>query len=305
MLTFAPLQVAVGQPQFSRMITFGDSLSDTGNIASLGFPLPFPFYQNRITDGPVPVDYLAAHLGASSAASLHLIGRRAGFNYAVAGGNIVGNQPEDLSPQVSAYLSRVGGRAERDALYVLIIGANDLRDIRSISSASTARSRTDAAVATLIAQMRRLTQAGATNLLVANVPNIGRLPESIERGLAGRAKSYTQGYNRELSDALRDFRRQTGAKVVHFDFYAVVEDILNRAASLGFTQTTVGCFDIDGFDFHPDCLFGSRFDRFVFFDNVHPSGKTNRFVGDALIRAVSDFSRTSAPVGALQLLLLD
>ncbi len=47
---------------FSRLYVFGDSLSDTGNLASVKGDFPFPYSMTRVSNGLVGVDILAARL---------------------------------------------------------------------------------------------------------------------------------------------------------------------------------------------------------------------------------------------------
>ncbi|MFT4629276.1 MAG: phospholipase/lecithinase/hemolysin [Arenicella sp.] len=101
------------QTSFTNFIVFGDSLSDTGNINS-GLPdLPPPFYQTRISNGPVGVDYIAESIGFNAMAS-----EPGGNNYAVGGGNIVGSDREDLISQIDDYVSNAGNQADSTALYL-------------------------------------------------------------------------------------------------------------------------------------------------------------------------------------------
>ena len=71
-LSFANGQASA---QFSKLVTFGDSLSDTGNLASISIDFPYPFYRNRISDGPVMADYIATSMASNAEASLHLDGK--------------------------------------------------------------------------------------------------------------------------------------------------------------------------------------------------------------------------------------
>lgn len=60
-LLFVPA-LAPASP-FSRLIVFGDSMSDNGNVAAAtGFYPPAP-YANRFSNGPVAVEYMASALG--------------------------------------------------------------------------------------------------------------------------------------------------------------------------------------------------------------------------------------------------
>lgn len=277
---------ANAQQDYSKLVAFGDSLSDTGNLSSVTLPFPYPFYQNRVSDGPVALDYLAESIGSTASASLHLDGSNDGYNYAVAGGNILGSDVEDLAPQVSAYLNRVNGAADTQALHAVIMGGNDIRAIRGITSSSIANSEINLILDQLFTQLTRLSNAGATQFLIANVANIGRIPETLQReasdpGVSNRVEGYSQSYNVLLQQRVTDFVQQTGAQITLFDLFAELETIIDNATQLGFSYTEVGCF-VD-LDFHPGCLFGFAFDQFIFFDNLHPTNGTNQIIAQAMI----------------------
>jgi len=305
---------------FSNFIAFGDSLSDTGNLASsLPINLPFPFFDNRISDGPVAIDYLSAAIGFDARAS-----EVGGFNFAVAGGNIVGLQREDLTAQVSSYLARTNGVADSNALYFVMLGGNDLRRLRSQTDVSIAQSEIDAIVEQLLVQLTRLRSAGATHFFVSNVPNVGRIPETLQRetvdaGIAARAEQYTRDFNQLLNQKLLQFTQQNSANVIEYDLFTKIELILDSPADFGFLISLEGCFDIgeienvgDLFEiadaFHPLCEVGTRFDRFVFFDKLHPASGVNQIVGESMIQALSAAPPVTEPpayLSALYLLLLD
>jgi len=287
-LLFLTADVAAQQSDFSKLVVFGDSLSDTGNLIPIS--LPPPYFENRISDGPVVADLIAEFIGSSAAASGHLFGRTGGFNFAVSGGNIVGSDPEDLNQQVSAYLDRVSNQADPDALYLVFVGGNDLRNLRSIRSASQASAEIAQAVAILRIQLNRLKAAGARAFLIPNVANIGRIPETLQReigdpGVTVRAEGYTREYNLALSALIGDFSADTNLSVGTFNLFDAFEALIVNASDFGFTNTQEGCFDPDTFAIEPECLiFG--FERRVFFDNLHPSSATNRIIAPQVIASI-------------------
>lgn len=286
------------ESRFQELIVFGDSLSDTGNLASASLDFPFPFYENRISDGPVLVDYLAQQMNLSSAASEHTTRNNAGTNYAVSGGNIIGNDVEDLESQVTAFLERVNGSANSSALYFLMMGGNDLRDIRSETSNSIANTKINVVRDQFLSQLNRLYDAGARAFLVSNVANIGDIPETImlqqsDPNIVDRAQGYVVLYNSLLSSTLNDFSNRQGVSLRQFDLFSQLNNLLTNARTLGFTQTQVGCFTLSQFSFHPDCALGGRFDRFVFFDNLHPTAKTNQLIAPSLINSIPSFPNLS------------
>lgn len=278
----------VQQSEFSKLVVFGDSLSDTGNLAF--FDLPPPFFQNRISDGPLAADLVAEAINSDAQAAEHLLGNTLGFNYAVVGGNIVGIEPEDLEQQLSAYLNRVNNQADPDALYFIFIGGNDLRDVRSILSSDQASNKITEIVNKLRTQLTRLKNAGARAFLIPNVVNIGRIPETLDQedddpGIVDRAENYTREYNLLLRSMLNGFSRDRNISISAFDLFESFENLIQNASSYGFTETTQGCFDFDGFIIEMDCLVYG-FESRVFFDNVHPSSATNRILAEQLATAL-------------------
>ena len=283
---------------YSNLIIFGDSISDTGNAAVVD--LPFPFFANRISNGPIAVDLIADALNLSSERSGHLLGRTEGFNYAVVGGNIVGSEPEDMNQQVSAYLTRVSQQAESDALYVLIMGGNDLRDIRGITDPGEAAQRISSAVTELERQIERLIAAGARAFFVTNGPNIGRIPESLERvaidpNIVSRAEGYVGQYNALFEQVMSPLRQRQDLSFVTFDFFQAFENVLDNGPSFGFTNTIEGCFDIDGPTIELECIL-LGFETRAFFDSVHPSSATSRIIGNQMITALPSLPVPEEPI---------
>src|SRR4051812_28226716 len=119
---------------FSKIVVFGDSINDTGNLTRLtngAFPNAPTFTYGRQTNGPVWVEYLAEDLGLANKL----------LNYAVVGamtkpapgfptGNVwsdtyTGLEGTDVASQVSEFAADVRGHADPCALYVLEGGSND------------------------------------------------------------------------------------------------------------------------------------------------------------------------------------
>lgn len=276
---------AYAQAEFSKLVVFGDSLSDTGNLAFID--LPEPYFDNRISDGPVLADFLAERIGSNARRSGHLLGQLDGYNYAVAGGNIVGQDPEDLAPQVSAYLQRAGNTADPDALYLVFMGGNDLRGLRSQTSTVLAEPQITEIITQLDTQIRRLVDAGARAFLVPDVANVGRIPETLTREaqdpqISLRATTYVRMYNQALSAMLANYQQDTRLSVVNFGLFSAFEAVLDNPSQFGFSTVEEGCFDPDTLNVELECLlFG--FERRPFFDQLHPSSTANRIVSSALL----------------------
>ena len=110
----------------SRMIVFGDSLSDTGSLSTLtdgSFANP-PYFEQRFSNGPVWVDRLADRLGlAAPVASLD-----GGTNFAYAGAQTGAGLAFGFIPNVEMQIDEfflTGDTLDGDDLIVLWAGAND------------------------------------------------------------------------------------------------------------------------------------------------------------------------------------
>ncbi len=285
--------VQAADVSFSRIFVFGDSLSDTGNFASLTGDLPPPYYMNRISNGPVAVEILAARLGHTVPASLHLIGLAEGSNYAVAGANASGMEAMDLDIQIVSFQAN-HIVAPADALYVIFVGGNDIRDARSETNSILARAKVKAAAAKVRKAIQTLTQAGARSFLLVSSPNIGLMPETRliasetdNPGLIEYSQTLSKLYQDELYKMTRFLKYTSRAKITRFDLFSFFNELVEKADYYGFSNTTDACFNSADSTFHPDCDFGSNFDGFVFFDEIHPTARVHELVGEALYETLN------------------
>lgn len=291
---------------YSELLILGDSLSDTGNHPAAILGSPYPYYQNRISNGPVAVDVLAEKLGLDASNSGYIFGNGSGGNYAVSGANAVGAEIHDLESQLSAMLEDKGGKLDPDALYLVMMGGNDLRDASVLASYALGRSAVYAAADAIRAAAQRLLNRGAKSVLISNAPDISRIPETRERattdpGLIARASQLSGDFNARLKQQLATLTLPVGARIMHFDFYAAFNSILASPALFGFSNSRDACFEFSPYSFHPEC----DFEQFVFFDSIHPTAKTHRLLGEGLTEVALTPVSTPFIPAVLNLLLLD
>lgn len=286
--------VSADESSFRALYVFGDSLSDTGNLASIQGDFPAPYYQNRVSNGPLVVDVLAERLRLSARASLYLLGREEGGNYAVAGARARGHDLIDLPNQVVMFLAQQRNEAPRDSLYVVFVGGNDLRDARDTADPEAANAIVDAAVSAIADNVELLLRAGAHSLLVMNAPDIGLLPENAllaqlngDRFLAQRATRLSERFRQRLHRVLSRLQREhDDVWMQEVDVFTTSRLLAQQAAQFGITNTTDACFSSQTSTFHPDCAGGTGFDRFYFFDEIHPTAKIHRLIGEGIYHDV-------------------
>lgn len=307
------------QGNYSAMYVFGDSLSDTGNLAaylhSTGVldpskQLPFPYYQNRISNGPVAVDHIAETLALPVIPSL-----LGGTNYAVAGAKASGDALADLPAQLELFVANhsVAGVTDipKDALYIVYIGGNDVRAARGEIDVRSARMIIRKAVDNIGYAVRALISAGARHIMVVNSPDIGKIPETLMAAEAGivwlpaLSTWRTKQFNFRLFLTLMRVQWETGVKLVQYNLFRTFNQMLENSVELGFTNSTEACFYSEKLEedmeplllpFNEACMEGDfpnlypNFEPFFFFDEIHPTTRVHALLGqDMLTRLASPF----------------
>ena len=278
---------------FSTLVIFGDSLSDTGNLASVQGDFPFPFFMNRVSNGPIMVDILADLLGLTAAPSLHLTGPPQGNNFAVAAAKAGGTGGIDLTAQVQAFLAASSGQASSTALYFISIGGNDVRTARDTQSFLSAFSILRTAADTIALNIRMLIQAGAKNFMVVNVPDIGRIPETQlianqlgEPNFVRQATFKSYLINHLLKQRLDAIKKKFDVRLTEFNSIPSSADIVRNASGLDLLNTVDNCFSSNNLMFTPECDGGANLDRFFYFDEIHPTAIVHQRIGRALYAVV-------------------
>jgi len=286
---------AQAAPNFSNVYIFGDSLSDTGNLASVIGEFPQPYYMNRVTNGPVSVDILTKNLGNTANASLHLLGLNEGTNYSVAGAKAGGEEQIDLNTQVLAFQVNHNFVAPSDALYVVFIGGNDVRSALIVADNKEAKAIVKTAAKEVKSAIENLSLIGAKSFLVVNAPNIGIIPETqliaaatANPDLIDRGRMLSKKYRKALHKAVESLEEHNDIEIAEFDLFRLFNRLVKNADKHGFTNTTDACFSSVTFSFHPDCNFGLNFDQFIFFDEIHPTARVHAMVGEAMAEAMLD-----------------
>ena len=279
---------------FSSLYVFGDSLSDNGTLAaSLGFDYLSPYSSvpaqniNRVSNGPVAVEILASQLGLSLNPSLFLSGSAAGTNYAVAGGRAGGTGAIDLVSQINAFNANNPGGAPSDALYVLFMGGNDVRDISDeTDNTIAALSITNATLAVETA-LNGLINSGAQSILVPNVIDIGRIPEAAS--YSALATQRTMEYNTALAATLAAVEASNGINLFEFDLFEFGESFFADPTFFGLSNTfntTDAC--TTGLPvplFNPGCSI-TNINEFAFIDDIHPTETLHNIIGNEFLTAI-------------------
>lgn len=198
---------------FSKIVYFGDSLSDNGNLYYyfLGFlPKSPPYYQGRFTNGPAWSELVDQYyLNKSSVQAV---------NYAVGGQTAIfhnpfqGFLPYTLTMSLDSYLLHTILRDRSDTLFIIWIGANDyLPGFTDLDQLST--NVVDAIKATV----ESLIYHGGKNFLVLNLPDLSKSPFAKTTNYEAGLKAATTVHNLKLDAAIAEI--QNGYKGINVELF--------------------------------------------------------------------------------------
>jgi phospholipase/lecithinase/hemolysin len=261
-----------GRPEhstpFSRIIVFGDSLSDSGNFYRMTgntFPTSPPYWQGRFCNGPVWVEYLAQDLGMAGLED----------NYAV-GGATTGTE-NDSAPfggvqnQIALYLSSHQG--DPNALYILWAGHNDVG-----LALTTGNFDLSQVVINTVNNIQALWAAGARHILVVNIADLGKTPKTVSTDASVFVSWLVASTNERLADALHELAAE-GIPTITLDSYAIVDTVVAHSAQFGFSDST----DM-GISIYPADPAG-----YLFWDNIHPTTEFQHVFEQFAIRGLIDY----------------
>jgi phospholipase/lecithinase/hemolysin len=185
--------------QVSRLVVFGDSLSDNGRLKRRLKVFPgAPYWIGRFSNGPIWTDYLEADETLSvqnhsyGGASVTLHGHKPGEQVLATikqGGQffVTGSTGQQIDDYINRNL--IDGRVQQPETTAFVIwgGANDYiwkepftgaisTFLNSPEGSAGYRSVVDEVIAGLDAQIRTLYAAGARRFILINLPDIGSTP---------------------------------------------------------------------------------------------------------------------------------
>lgn len=282
----AQQQSYVNPPQYTSIVVFGDSLSDTGNVAYLtekkyGIRIPGPdadYTDGRFTDGAdtlppaekyfgVWIEQLAKTLPSKPAVKDSLDG---GTNYAYgfattgSGTGLFTFGPDDslsvnvdnIGQQITDYLA-THPKINDKTLFVVWGGAID------VLYATSSNDVIEAAIRQSL-NIQRLIDAGATQFIVPNLPPLGAVPRlngSPDTSIPATKESIL--FNTVLAGGLgilREFNPGKRLVLSQLDVFALFNRIIATPAKFSLVDVTTSS---QGLAVDPD--------TFLFWDDLHPT----------------------------------
>ncbi|WP_266158450.1 autotransporter outer membrane beta-barrel domain-containing protein [Dyella silvatica] len=220
---------------FDKIVVFGDTLSDAGNLSLRYLTQKEPQFVVRGTTNPglTTVEYVASTLGFNLQASLLTGGTDYAYGYSGFLGDI---SIQTLPTQFQTYLSSNGGKADPHTLYQVWAGANDVVQTAYDSSIPNSALTTIAArdEINLLTQMQ---EAGAKYIVVYNLPDIFRIPAAGDLFPQSHVVLLTNVYNNVLNSGI-DQLSQKGLNIIPVNAFQLINEFIARPSVYGFTNVT-------------------------------------------------------------------
>jgi phospholipase/lecithinase/hemolysin len=307
LICFSPVaghaQDARHAPDYKTIVVFGDSLSDTGNVADLseakyGVRIPGPYADytdGRFTDGAdtepaaekyfgVWIEQYAASLPAKPQIKASLDGGTDyayGFAFTGGGTSVFSFGPSDelsvnvnnIGQQITDYL-QTHPKITDKTLFVVWGGAND------ILNAASEDDIIDAGINQTL-NIQRLIDAGATQFIIPNLPPLGLVPRL--NGSPTTSIPATEGaelYNEVLAggiDLLHDLYHHRHLQLAQLDVYALFNKIIAAPSKYSLVDVTDSS---QGEAVDPD--------TYLFWDGLHPTTHGHNILADTAGKILAD-----------------
>ncbi|XP_068648387.1 GDSL esterase/lipase APG-like [Aristolochia californica] len=201
-------------------------------------------------------------------------------------------------------LAKVAGSAKSskiisDALYIVSAGSSDFVQNYYINPVLnkfyTVEQFSDILVQSFSSFVTDLYGLGARRIGATSLPPLGCLPATItlfgygSNKCISKLNSDAQSFNKKINSAASQLQKQlSGLKIVIFDIYTPLHDLVVKPPKYGFTESRKGCCGTGTVETSILCNPKSvgtcrNATQYVFWDSVHPSQAANQVLADALL----------------------
>ncbi|MEN3792594.1 autotransporter domain-containing protein [Fulvimarina sp. MAC3] len=289
------------------VISFGDSLSDNGNLAAVAGVPPAPpsppYFDGRFSNGPVFTERLDGAMQKAGAASVarRPVNPNANQNYAFGGATASPrvSSPPNIYTQIGFFAAQDGVFAAND-LVTLYAGANDIfaavgapnASFASVSAGSRQAAQDVSGAAALLGRLN------APRVVVLNLPNLGGIPLlNSNPGASFLGSTATDAFNSQLQNGIfATAAANPGSDYYYVDVRRLSDAITADPGRFGFSNVTDACFQRTTGRL---CSTSPQVQNtYLYFDDVHPTAAGHQLYS-ALVLDYVTASSQAASAGAM------
>ncbi|WP_392534432.1 SGNH/GDSL hydrolase family protein [Nostoc sp. C117] len=281
-----PLKVLA--QNYDDIYVFGDSLSDTGNVFNLtneSVPPKPTYFNGRFSNGPIWLEYLASDLGLTFNPNNNFA-----FGGATTGTDNLGlSFLPGLKQEINEFTT-INNSADPNALYIIWAGTNDGLEYFFNKTPNPIES-----VSNLSAAITSLAAVGAENILVVNLPDLGKFPVTGgDSQTASVLETFTNAHNSDLTTTINLLNQELSPEthIIPLDVNSLYNRIIASPKEFSFTNVTDSCIgDLSVVPIKvPVKPVVCNPDQFLFWDEVHPTTATHQLIGELAFLALKSAS---------------
>lgn len=297
---------------FTTLYIFGDSLSDVGNKTPKNFSANGKIYSenspeykysygNRWSNGKVWNEYLAEMLDVAVPTN----SENGGTNYAYGGGmsstgtsDILGCV--DINRQITGLekgFAAKGTQFLSTDLVCLWGGANNLFfSLPTMTTQSIALYQKEAieTAQEMGENIKSLISLGAKNIIVMNLPNVGKTPSDLnDPDKSALDSAFSLAFNEELALQVAQIKADNAdVNIIDIDVCTIFDDILENPSSYGFDDVTSESIAIyeaneDKYATPEEVMANVDTSKVLFWDDVHPSTYGHKAIADVVYTSIT------------------
>jgi phospholipase/lecithinase/hemolysin len=261
--------VAAASPTY--LISYGDSLSDNGNLfaftqQNLGFGVPAPpYWQGRVSNGPVTVEYLAHNTGLSLL-DFAWGGATTGIGNSLDGGTQTSFGAFGLPGMLTELAQSQGTIAPIAHQSVAVVWGGPDDFLANGFSQHTA----DVAVSDILSIVNTLEGLHTSEIIVPGMPDLSLTPDYY--GNAG-VQALSIYFNTQLQADLP-------GNVRFIDTFSLLHAIVANPAAYGFTDVSDPCYVGDYYGNYTSLC--SNPGQYLFWDGLHPTTRADEILAQSI-----------------------
>ncbi len=203
-------------------------------------------------------------------------------------------------------LASVNQLADSDALYIVSSGPNDYQSVLNPNPEQTVQN-----IATAV---NSLYDAGARNIIVSNMPDLGKTPRALSPLApvpSNALTEITQVHNSLLTEALNNLSLLPDINLIPLDIFSLFNQTINNPEQFGFTTASEACLSPDP-SFFPNLTppepvtftICDQPEQYAFWDGIHPTTASHAVLAEFALAQLQEPESVPEPRNWVALVIL-